>query len=229
MPPLRIALDGPAGAGKSTLAALLAKRFSLIHVNTGALYRAVGLAAKRAGLSPEDASREECVAPLLPNLRITLRFGEDGQATILCGEDVSPLLYTPEIADYASRVSALPCVRAFLLETQREIARTTPVILDGRDIGSVILPDADVKIFLTASDEARARRRAAELREKGQEARYEDILREQKERDARDRARETAPLIAPPDALLLDNSDLTLEQTFKAAVALVEKKIGGGA
>lgn len=219
---LRIAVDGPSGAGKSYLADRIAERFGLIHVDTGALYRAVGLYIKRAGVDPEHSGE---VIACLSAVSLSLRFGEGGQETLLNGENVSPFLRTPEISGLASRVSSIPEVRAFLLDTQREIAKTTPVVLDGRDIGTVILPDADAKIYLTASDEVRAKRRCAELAEKGIKVSFDEILAAQKERDARDRARAAAPAKPADDALLLDNSNLSREETVEAAVALIEKKL----
>ena len=219
---LRIALDGPSGAGKSYLAGKIAEEFHLIHVDTGALYRAIGLFVQRKGIAPEDTAS---IVACLPEIALSLRFGEGGQETLLLGENVNSFLRTPEISRYASVVSAIPEVRAFLLETQRSIARTTPVILDGRDIGTVILPDADVKIFLVANDEARARRRLAELLEKGIDTTFEEVLRDLRQRDARDSSRETAPAKPAEDAVMLDNSDLTREETVAAAVAIIREKL----
>lgn len=219
---LRIAIDGPSGAGKSYLADQIAERFHLIHLDTGALYRTVGLYVCRKGVALDDKAG---IIASLPEIDVTVDFGEQGQINLLNGENVNGFIRTPEISTYASVVSAIPEVRAFLLDTQRRIAATTPVVLDGRDIGTVILPDADVKIYLVASNEARAARRYAELREKGVETDYESVLRDLIERDARDSGREVAPARPADDALLLDNSDLTREETVTAAIAIIEERV----
>lgn len=219
---LRIAIDGPSGAGKSYLADQIAERFHLIHLDTGALYRTVGLYVCRKGVALDDKAG---IIASLPEIDVTVDFGEQGQINLLNGENVNGFIRTPEISTYASVVSAIPEVRAFLLDTQRRIAATTPVVLDGRDIGTVILPDADVKIYLVASNEARAARRYAELREKGVETDYESVLRDLIERDARDSGREIAPARPADDALLLDNSDLTREETVAAAIAIIEERV----
>lgn len=216
-----VAIDGPSGAGKSTIAKAVAERFGFIYVDTGAIYRTVGLAVSRAGIDPQDT---DAVVGLLPALDIALRHGEDGlQHMFLNGEDVSALIRTPEISMYASKVSALPPVRAFLMEMQRSMARRTSVIMDGRDIGTVVLPDAALKIFLTASAEARAERRYKELLEKGQSVSYDDVLRDMAERDKNDTTRAAAPLRAADDAVLLDTSALSLAESIDAVAALVEK------
>lgn len=216
-----VAIDGPSGAGKSTIAKAVAERFGFIYVDTGAIYRTVGLAVSRAGIDPQDA---DAVVGLLPALDIALRHGEDGlQHMFLNGEDVSGLIRTPEISMYASKVSALPPVRAFLMEMQRSMARRTSVIMDGRDIGTVVLPDAALKIFLTASAEARAERRYKELLEKGQSVSYDDVLCDMAERDKNDTTRAAAPLRAADDAVLLDTSALSLAESIDAVAALVEK------
>ena len=220
---LRIAVDGPSGAGKSYLADQIAAALSLIHVDTGALYRAIGLFVQRKGIAPEDSAS---IIACLSEIDISLRFGNGGQATVLCGEDVSPYLRTPEISHYASVVSAIPEVRTFLLETQRSIAKTTPVILDGRDIGTVILPEADVKLFLVADDDARAERRLRELLEKGIQTTKEEVLADLRSRDARDQSRDTAPAKPAEDAVFLDNSRMTREETVAAALAVIREKIG---
>ena len=219
---LRIAIDGPSGAGKSYLADQIAERFHLIHLDTGALYRTVGLYVCRKGVALDDKAG---IIASLPEIDVTVDFGEQGQINLLNGENVNGFIRTPEISTYASVVSAIPEVRAFLLDTQRRIAATTPVVLDGRDIGTVILPDADVKIYLVASNEARAARRYAELLEKGVETDYESVLRDLIERDARDSGREVAPARPADDALLLDNSDLTREETVAAAIAIIEERL----
>lgn len=219
----KIALDGPSGAGKSSLAKLIAKRLGIVYVDTGAMYRSIGLFVSRRGVDPTDAAAVEA---LLPEIRLAVRFENGEQHIYLCGEDVGDRIRTPEISLYASRVSAIPAVRAFLLDTQRNIAKTTSVIMDGRDIGTVIFPDAEVKIFLTASLEARAQRRTAELAEKGIEASYEDVLRDMRERDKNDSERAVAPAVAAADAVLLDNSLLDLEGTVAEAVRIIENKLG---
>lgn len=218
----KIALDGPSGAGKSSLAKLIAKKLGIVYVDTGAMYRTIGLYVTRRGVSPSDA---DAVAALLCDVRLSIVF-ENGEQHILLGdEDVGGLIRTPEISMAASRVSAIPAVRSFLLDTQRDLAKTSSVIMDGRDIGTVIFPDAEVKIFLTASAEARARRRAAELAEKGVATTYEEVLRDIVERDKNDREREIAPAVAAPDAVILDNSELDLAGTVDAAVRIIRSRI----
>ena len=217
-----VAIDGPSGAGKSTLAKECAKRFGFLYVDTGAIYRTVGLAAKRAGIPPESAAD---VLPLLPTLEIDLRHAEDGQHMFLFNEDVNSLIRTPEVSAYASKVSAIAEVRSFLMEMQRSLARKNSVIMDGRDIGTVVLPNADIKVFLTASAEARAKRRLLELEEKGQSFSFEEILRDMQERDERDTQRAAAPLKAADDALLMDTTALSLEESIAALCAVIEKVV----
>lgn len=220
---INIALDGPAGAGKSFLCREIAKLYELIHVDTGALYRAIGLYIRRLEINPKD---EEGVVKALESIKLGLEFSEDGQFVTLDGENVNGYIRTTEISEYASDVSKIPAVRAFLLETQRSIAREKNVIMDGRDIGTVILPDANVKIFLTASDEVRARRRYDELIAKGVETTYEQELNSLVARDNNDRTRKTAPAVPAEDAVILDNSLLDREGTIKAAIKIIEEKIG---
>lgn len=220
---MNIALDGPSGAGKSTLAKELARRLDIVYVDTGAMYRAIGLAVCRAGADPKDAN---AVLPILPSVRIALSYVNGQQRILLNGEDVSDAIRSPEISLAASAVSAIPQVRAFLLDTQRELAAVQSVIMDGRDIGTVILPHANVKIFLIASAEARARRRQLELKEKGIETEYETVLREMRERDEADRTRAIAPAIPAEDAVMLDNSDMNFEETVDAALRIIRDKIG---
>ena len=216
---LKIALDGPSGAGKSTLAKAISSELKITYIDTGALYRSIGLFVKRAGKNPKSADE---VGALLPEIRLNLEFGDDGgQRVILCGEDVSGDIRTPEMSMYASAVSALPCVREFLLSTQRSIAESSDVILDGRDIGTVIIPDADVKIFLTASSEARARRRCDELTAKGASVSYEDVLADMIKRDKDDSERDIAPAVAAPDAIILDNSGISFDETVAAALTII--------
>ena len=220
---IRIAIDGPGGAGKSTLAKAVAKKLDILYVDTGALYRTVGLYVRRLNIDPKDA---KAVGESLGGLNIEVKYEDGAQKVYLNGENPGDAIRTPEMSMYASAVSAIPAVRAFLLETQKDIARKNSVIMDGRDIGTVILPDADVKVFLTASPECRAMRRYKELLEKGQTVRYEDVLAEMNQRDHQDSTREIAPAEAASDAVLLDNSDLDLEGTVEAVIALVREKTG---
>lgn len=224
MEKIRIALDGPSGAGKSSLAKAIAAKLGIVYVDTGALYRSIGLYVSRKDADPHSA---EAVAACLPEINLSLAFNEQGQRVILNGEDVSDKIRTPEMSMYASAVSAIPAVRAFLLETQRSIAETTSVIMDGRDIGTVIIPDAEVKIFLVASAEARAKRRYAELIAKGQECTYEEVLSDMIERDKNDSSRAIAPAIPAEDAVFLDNSDLTFEETVETALRVICAKTEG--
>ena len=214
-----IAIDGPSGAGKSTLARRLARELGFLYVDTGAIYRTVGLAARRQGIDPADAA---AVAALLPGLDIAMGYREDGlQRMTLNGEDVTEAIRENEISAYASKVAAIPAVRDFLLEMQRRTAREHDVIMDGRDIGTVVLPDAGLKIFLTADPEARAMRRYKELLNRGQDAVFEDILREVIERDRRDTEREIAPLRQAEDAVTADTTELDLEGSFQLLLGLV--------
>ena len=218
-----IAVDGPSGAGKSTLAKLLAKELGFLYVDTGAIYRTVGLKACREGVDPEDGA---AVTALLPGLNIELKYGEDGlQHMYLDGEDVTGAIRRHEISRYASCVSAIPAVRDFLLERQRELARTHDVIMDGRDIGTVVLPRADVKIFLTASPEDRARRRYEELRQRGQEADYDTVLRDVIQRDERDTRRSAAPLRRAEDALLVDTTGNSLEESLGVLLDTIKERL----
>ena len=221
---ITVAIDGPSGAGKSTIARAAARRFGLIYVDTGAIYRTVGLAAERAGVNCSDAGAMQA---LLPTLRIELVYDAAGeQRMLLNGEDVSDTIRLPEVSLLASRVSALPVVRAFLLDMQRSLARTHSVVMDGRDIGTVVLPKAQVKIFLTASPEERAKRRFEELTEKGEKASYEKVLQDMKQRDKQDSERAIAPLKPAPDAVKLDTSGNTIEQSVSEILAIVRRKLG---
>ncbi|MBQ9413717.1 MAG: (d)CMP kinase [Clostridia bacterium] len=220
--PIAIAIDGPSGAGKSTLAKMLAKEFGLIYVDTGALYRAVGYAALQSGIDPSDT---DAVIAMLPAVRVELAYVDGEQKVLLNGEDIGGYIRTPEVSAAASTVSAIPAVRDFLFALQQDIAKTQSVVMDGRDIGTVVLPWADVKIFLTASAEKRAQRRYKELIEKGQDVTYESVLADMVERDARDSQRETAPLKAAEDAVLVDTSELTLEESKDALAALVKERL----
>lgn len=218
---ITVAIDGPSGAGKSSIARATAAEFGLIYVDTGAIYRTVGLAVQRRGVGSHD---REAIIALLPELDIVLRHGADGQQHMyLAGEDVSAAIRTPEISIYASDVSAIPEVRAFLMEMQRSMARSGSVIMDGRDIGTVVLPDAKLKIFLTASPEARARRRLLELRQKGQDVAFEEVLRDIRYRDENDSHRAAAPLRPAEDAVMLDTTDLDFDQSCQAVAGLIKE------
>ena len=214
-----IAIDGPSGAGKSSLARACAKAFGFLYVDTGAIYRTVGLAAYRRGLDRRD---EAVVAAMLPELDIRMAYNEQGeQRMYLNGEDVSAEIRLPEISICASDVSALPAVRAYLLEMQRKMARENNVIMDGRDIGTVVCPKADVKFFVTASAEVRADRRFKELQDAGKPADYDKILKDIKERDERDSNRATAPLKPAEDAYVLDTSKMNAVQAYQAALDFI--------
>lgn len=221
---MKIALDGPSGAGKSSLARAIADKLGIVYVDTGALYRSIGLFVRGRNVDPKDA---EAVEACLPDIELRMAHENGEQHIYLCGKDVGDSIRTPEMSMYASAVSAIPAVRAFLLDTQRSIAEKTSVIMDGRDIGTVILPDAEVKIFLTASSEARARRRVLELQAKGIATTYEEVLSDMIERDKNDSTRKTAPAIPAEDAVFLDNSDLTFEQTVEKALAIIAEKTAG--
>lgn len=216
---MNIAIDGPSGAGKSSLAKAIAKRLGIIYVDTGALYRTIGLYVREQGVDPHD---EAAVTALLPRIELSLRFENGAQRIYLCGENVGDRIRTPEMSLYASAVSAIGAVRSFLLETQRRVAKETSVVMDGRDIGTVILPDAECKIFLTASSEARARRRTAELLGKGMQVTYEEVLSDMLLRDRNDSTRAIAPAIPAKDAVILDNSDMSEEDTLNAALEIIE-------
>lgn len=220
---IHIAIDGPAGAGKSTIARALAAQIGFIYVDTGALYRTVGLFMLRAGVDPADA---EAVVPRLDGVQIALTFSEGEQHVLLSGEDVSEAIRTPEVSMAASAVSAIPAVRAFLLSLQKELAAANNVIMDGRDIGTVILPDAQLKIFLTASPQARAQRRFAQLQEKGEAVSYDEVLRDIQKRDEQDMTRAAAPLKPAPDARLVDTSNCTLEESIARVRELVRDVLG---
>ena len=221
---IAIAIDGPSGAGKSSLARRCAAAFGFVYVDTGAIYRTVGLAAWRKETDRRD---EEAVAALLPGLDIAMAYNEAGeQRMYLNGEDVSAEIRMPEISLCASDVSALPSVRAFLLEMQRKMAREHDVIMDGRDIGTVVLPDAELKIFLTASAEARAERRLKELEAKGVEARFEEVLRDIRYRDGQDSSRAAAPLRAAADAVTLDTTDIGFEESFERMCSIIRERLG---
>ena len=219
-----IAIDGPSGAGKSTLARDCAAAFGFLYVDTGAIYRTVGLAAYRRDLDRRD---EAAVAALLPELDIRMAYNAEGeQRMFLNGEDVSEAIRAPEISICASDVSALPAVRAYLLEMQRRMARENSVIMDGRDIGTVVLPEAELKIFLTASAEARAERRVKQLEEKGLTRDYEEVLRDIRYRDEQDSHRAAAPLKAAEDAVLVDTTALDRNESFALLCSLIRERLG---
>ena len=215
-----IAIDGPAGAGKSTIARAAAQRLSYLYVDTGALYRAIAFFMQERKLNDEA----EIVAAL-GDVDVNLKFVDGAQRVFLCGEDVTEKIRTPQISMMASKISAIPEVRAFLLHLQRALAQKNNVLMDGRDIGTVILPNADVKIFLTASPEARAQRRHKELLEKGLESSYEEVLADILKRDHDDSTREVAPLKRAEDAILVDTSDCNLEESIELVLRVVKENL----
>ena len=218
---IKIAIDGPSGAGKSTVAKALSAKLGIVYVDTGALYRTVGYFVRQKNANPKDADE---VGALLPEITIEIKYEDGAQHVYLNGEDLGDKIRTPEMSMYASAVSAIPSVRAFLLDTQRDIARKNNVVMDGRDIGTVILPDADVKIFMFASNEARAMRRYKELIAKGEDVKYEDVLREMIERDNNDRSRDVAPAVPAADAVMMDNSEMSVEENVDAVIELMKAK-----
>lgn len=219
-----VAIDGPAGAGKSTMAKRVAKELGYLYVDTGAIYRTVGYHMWLMGIGPRDA---DGIRRCLDDVNIEIQHLEDGvQHMILNGKDVTGEIRTPEMSKYASGVSAQKCVRDFLLDMQRSFARKHNVVMDGRDIGTVVLPKAQVKIFLTASPEERAKRRFEELTEKGEKASYEKVLQDMKQRDKQDSERAIAPLKPAPDAVKLDTSGNTIEQSVSEILAIVRRKLG---
>ena len=220
---IQIAIDGPSGAGKSTVAKALAAKLGIVYVDTGALYRTVGYYVRSKDVNPKDG---EAVAALLPEVHIELKYENGTQMAYLNGENMGDKIRTPEMSMYASAVSAIPAVRVFLLDTQRDIAAKNSVIMDGRDIGTVILPNADVKIFLTASNECRAQRRCDELKAKGIETSYDEVLADMIERDRNDSTRAVAPAIAAPDAVTFDNSWMTADQSVAGILKIVQEKVG---
>lgn len=221
---INVAVDGPAGAGKSSISRAAAAELGYIYVDTGALYRAVGLYALENGIPTSDA---EAIAAMLGGVEVSLQFVDGAQQVLLNGRDVSAQIRTPEASMAASAVSAVPAVRDFLFETQRAIAREHSCIMDGRDIGTVVLPDAQVKVFLTAKPELRARRRYDELIAKGQTVEFKDVLDDLLERDYNDSHRAVAPLRPAPDGVVLDNSDLDLPASIAALIAIIKEKTNG--
>lgn len=221
---INVAIDGPAGAGKSTVARGAAKELGYIYVDTGALYRTVALAAQRKNILGD----EEKIAGMLSSITVELKFDDNGEQKVyLNSEDVSSLIRTPEISMAASSVSQIPAVREFLLELQRSIACNNNVIMDGRDIGTVVLPNADVKIFLFASPECRAERRYKELIEKGEDVRYEDVLKDVNDRDYQDSHRKIAPLKPTEESVMADTTGKALPESIEMVVSVIKEKING--
>jgi cytidylate kinase len=219
---INIAIDGPSGAGKSTLARMTASRLGLIYVDTGAMYRCIGLYAVNNGIDSKD---KEKVTASLENINIDMKYVDSLQRMYLNGEDVTDQIRTPAVTAAASAVSAIPAVRSFLLDTQRELASTNSVIMDGRDIGTVVLPSAELKIFLTASAEDRAKRRYAEFMEKNIDISFEQVLSDIIARDKQDSERDVAPLRPADDAILVDTTGNTLEESFELIRGLAESVV----
>ena len=218
-----LAIDGPSGAGKSSIAKSLSKKLGIIYVDTGAIYRTVGLYVYRQGIDSKDSAN---IISALKDITIKISYMDNAQHIFLNSEDVSERIRTEIISKYASDVSAIPEVRSFLLSLQRDMAKENSVIMDGRDIGTVVLPDAEIKIYLTASAEVRAERRFKELLAKGENVTFESVLESINQRDKNDSSRATAPLKAADDAIILDNSDLTAEETLNKFIEIIESRIG---
>ncbi|MBR6807296.1 MAG: (d)CMP kinase [Clostridia bacterium] len=216
---IRIALDGPSGAGKSTIAKKIAEKLGIVYVDTGALYRTVGLYSIENGISADDV---DSIKASLKNIDLRLAYEDGAQKVYLNGVDVGDRIRTPEASRYASAVSKIPEVRAFLLDVQRNIAAAGGVIMDGRDIGTVIIPDAELKVFMSATPEARADRRCKELAEKGMPQPYEDVLRDIIERDRNDREREASPCVPAPDAVQFINDDYGIEESADYIIGLIK-------
>jgi len=223
MQKINIAIDGPAGAGKSTIAKALAKDRNMVYVDTGAMYRAIGLYCSRKGIAGDD---EATIVNELDNINVSLAYENGEQVVYLNGENVNGLIRTPEAGNMASAVSVYPNVRSKMVELQQELAKTTSVVMDGRDIGTVVLPNAEVKIYLTASSAVRAKRRYDELVAKGMECDLTQLQKEIEERDFRDMNRETSPLKQAEDAVLLDTSDMNIEEVVAAMQRIISEKIG---
>ncbi len=217
-----VAVDGPSGAGKSTLSKEVAKELGIVYVDTGAIYRTIGYYIFTRGIDPKD---ETAVAAALPDIQVDMRYGADGlQRMYLGGEDVTTQIRLPEISMYASAVSAIPAVRAFLLEMQRDMARRSSVIMDGRDIGTVVLPEAQVKIFLCADVQVRAKRRTLELEQRGTPKPYEQVLEEMEQRDWADSHRAAAPLRPAEDAVIVDTTDMDFAQSKEAILQVIRRR-----
>ena len=223
MMPMNIAIDGPVGAGKSSIADQVAQRLNILHLDTGAMYRAFGLYALRSGT---DLASEAALSALAEDVDVQVKYENGAQRTLLFGEDVSELLRTGEVSAAASAVSKWPAVRRRMVRAQQEMARTADMLIDGRDIGTVVLRDSPCKIFLTAAAEERARRRYLQQMEKGDTTPYEQVLRELNARDEQDMNRKTDPLRRAEDAVLVDSTDMTQEETVEAIVRIVEDVYG---
>ncbi len=219
-----VAIDGPAGAGKSTMAKAVAKKLGFVYVDTGAIYRTVGYHMHLMGIGPRDT---DGVTRLIDDVNLQITYDEAGvQHMMLNGADVTDEIRTPEMSAIASQISKQPVVRDFLLDVQRDVAKKNHVIMDGRDIGTVVLPRAEVKIYLTASPEVRAQRRFLELKAKDPHIRYEDVLRDLKERDQTDMTRKIAPLRKAPDAIELNTDQLSLEESIDAMLQIIQGRLG---
>jgi cytidylate kinase len=218
-----IAIDGPSGAGKSTIAKAAAKALGFVYLDTGAIYRTVAWHISMMGVGPKDTDH---VPMLLDDANIAIDFREDGQHMLLNGKDITGEIRTPEISACASQVAKQACVREYLLDLQRDLAKKHNIIMDGRDIGTVVLPQASLKIYLTATPEKRALRRYEEYLQKGQKAVYEEVLADQKQRDYEDSHRKLAPLKKASDAVLVDTTELTLEESIDAVVSLMKETLG---
>ncbi|HIW57578.1 MAG TPA: (d)CMP kinase [Firmicutes bacterium] len=216
---MNIAIDGPAGAGKSTIAKAVAKRLGYIYVDTGAMYRGIGLYALEHGADPKSAKE---VGDILDDIAVSIKYKDGEQRLLLNGEDVSDRIRTPEVSAAASAVSALPAVREKLLDLQRELARNNDAVMDGRDIGSFVLPNADVKIFLTASADVRARRRYDELVQKGIKAEFSEVKADMEQRDKNDSTRKASPLVMAEDSILVDTTDMDIERTIEKIIELCD-------
>lgn len=217
-----VAIDGPAGAGKSSVAKAAAKELGFVYVDTGAIYRTIALHVLRQGVDPHDAPAVEA---LLPHIQVELAYTPEGQKMLLNGEDVTGLIRTPEVSMATSACSAIPAVRAYLLQLQRDLAEKNNVLMDGRDIGTVVLPEAAVKVFLTASAEARAQRRVRELEQRGTPQPYEQVLEEIRQRDYNDTHRAAAPLRQAEDAVVLDTTELNFQESEEALLCIIRKKL----
>ena len=217
-----VAIDGPAGAGKSSVAKAAAKELGFVYVDTGAIYRTIALYVLRKGVDPHDAAGVEA---LLPEIQVGMEYTDQGQKMLLNGEDVTGLIRTPEVSMATSTCAAIPAVRGYLLQLQRDLAQKNNVLMDGRDIGTVVLPHAQLKVFLTASAQERARRRVRQLEESGQAADYEAILRDIQQRDYQDSHREVAPLRPAEDAVLVDTSQDSFARSVERLVGLVRERL----
>lgn len=221
---INVAIDGPSGAGKSTVSKAVAKKLGYIYIDTGAMYRTLAYKAIKLGIN--ISSEPNAVQSMLDNTAIDIRYGEDGQHMFADGENVTAFIRTPEVSMGASAISAIPFVRSWLLDMQRSLAKDNNCIMDGRDIGSVVLPDAEVKIFLTASSEERAKRRFDELVQRGEKVTFEDVLSDMIKRDNNDTTRECAPLVAAEDAIIVDSGLITFDETVDKIIDIIKDKVG---